>query len=105
MTLKQKVHDLVDELPDDSELLHEFCETAELNKALAKSMDDFKHGRVYSEEDFVAKVRELWRENRVSPSLQQALDESQEDVRHGRMYTSEEFMTKVNERWPLESST
>jgi hypothetical protein len=60
MTLKQKVHDLVDELPDDSELLHEFRETAELNKALAKGMDDLKNGRVYSEEEFMAKLRALW---------------------------------------------
>lgn len=60
MTLKQKVHDLVDELPDDSQLLHEFRETAELNKALAKGMDDLKNGRVYSEEEFMAKLQALW---------------------------------------------
>lgn len=58
MTLKQKVHDL--ELPDDSQLLHEFRETAELNKALAKGVGDLQNGRVYSEEEFISKVRALW---------------------------------------------
>lgn len=60
MTLKQEVHELIDEMPDDSVSLREFRETLRLNKAIAKGMDDVKNGRVYTAEEFMAKVRAKW---------------------------------------------
>ena len=60
MTLKEQIHVLVDELPDDSKVLKDFRETLRLNQALAEAYESSKAGRVYSAEEFVAKVNEKW---------------------------------------------
>lgn len=60
MTLKQQVHSLVDELPDDSPLLVEVHETLRMNRALGEALDDVREGRTYSAEQFMAKVGERW---------------------------------------------
>lgn len=60
MTLKQQVHDLVDELPDDSPLLAEVRETLRLNHAIGEAMEDVREGRTYTAEEFAAKVQERW---------------------------------------------
>lgn len=60
MTLKQQVHNLVDELPDDSPLLVEVRETLRMNRALGEALNDVREGRTYSAEDFMAKVEERW---------------------------------------------
>ena len=60
MTLKQQVHDLVNELPDDSPLLVEVRETLRMNRALGEAFDDVREGRVYDAEGFTAKVQERW---------------------------------------------
>ena len=60
MTLKQQVHDLVDELPDDSPLLAEVRETLRMNHAIGEAMEDVREGRTYGAEEFMAKVQERW---------------------------------------------
>lgn len=60
MTLKQQVHDLVDELPDDSPLLAEVRETLRMNHAIGEAMEDVREGRTYTAEEFTAKVQERW---------------------------------------------
>ena len=60
MTLKQKVHNLVDELPDDSPLLAEVRETLRMNHAIGEAMEDVREGRTYTAEEFTAKVQERW---------------------------------------------
>jgi len=60
MTLKQQVHDLVDELPDDSPLLVEVRETLRMNHAIGEAMEDVRGGRTFTAEDFLAKVEQQW---------------------------------------------
>ena len=60
MSLKQQIHALVDELPDDSPLLIEVRETLRLNQAIGVAMDDVREGRTYSAEEFMAKVQQRW---------------------------------------------
>ena len=60
MTLKQQIHDLVDDLPDDSPLLVEVRETLRMNHAIGEAMDDVREGRTYSAEEFTAKVEQRW---------------------------------------------
>ena len=58
MTLKQQVHELVEDLPDDSPLLAEVRETLRLNQAIGTAMDDVREGRTYTAEEFTAKAQE-----------------------------------------------
>ncbi len=58
MTLKQQIHNLVDELPDDSPLLVEVRETLRMNPALGEAFEDVREGRIYSAEAFMAKVHD-----------------------------------------------
>ena len=60
MTLKQQIHDLVDDLSDDSPLLVKICKTLLLNRSLGEALEDEREGRTYSEEEFVAKVQTRW---------------------------------------------
>lgn len=60
MTLKQQIHNLVDELPDNSPLLTEVRETLRMNHAIAEAMEDVREERTYSGEEFLAKVQERW---------------------------------------------
>ena len=60
MSLKQQIHALVDELPDDSPLLVEVRETLRMNHAIGEAMDDARKGRTYSGEEFMAKVEQRW---------------------------------------------
>ena len=60
MTLKQQIHDLVEDLPDDSPLLVEVRETLRMNHAIGEAMDDVREGRTYSAEEFTAKVERRW---------------------------------------------
>jgi len=60
MTLKQQIHELVDDLPDDSPLLVEVRETLRMNLAIGEAMEDVREGRIYSSEKFIAKVQERW---------------------------------------------
>ncbi len=60
MSLKQQVHALVDELPDNSPLLIEVRETLRMNHAIGEAMDDVREGRTYSAEEFKAKVQLRW---------------------------------------------
>lgn len=60
MTLKQQVHELVDELPDNSPLLAEVRETLRMNHAIGEAMDDVRAGRTFRAEEFTAKVQERW---------------------------------------------
>ena len=60
MTLKQQIHDLVDDLPDDSPLLAEVRETLRMNHAIGEAMEDVREGRTYGAEEFMAKVQQRW---------------------------------------------
>jgi hypothetical protein len=60
MTLKQEVHNLVEELPDNSPLLVEVRETLRMNCAIGEAMDDIRDGRILSAEELTAKVRQRW---------------------------------------------
>jgi len=60
MSLKQQIHALVDELPDDSPLLIEVRETLQMNHAIGEAMNDVCEGRTYGAEEFMAKVQERW---------------------------------------------
>ncbi len=60
MTLKQQIHNLVDELPDDSPLLVEVRETLRMKRALGEALADVREGRTYSAEEFMAKVHDRW---------------------------------------------
>ena len=60
MTLKQQIHDLVDELPDNSPVLVEVREALRMNHAIGEAMEDVRNGRTYGEEDFMARVQERW---------------------------------------------
>jgi hypothetical protein len=60
MSLKQQVQALLDELPDDSPLLVEVCETLQLNRAIAEAVQDVREGRTYEAAEFMAKVQSRW---------------------------------------------
>jgi len=60
MTVKQQIHDLVDDLPDDSPLLIEVREALRMNHAIGEAIDDVRNGRTYGAEDFMAKVQQRW---------------------------------------------
>ena len=60
MTLKQQIHDLVDDLPDDSPLLTEVRETLRMNHAIGEALEDVREGRTYVAEEFMAKVQQRW---------------------------------------------
>ncbi len=59
MTLKQQVHELVEELPDNSPLLVEVRETLRMNHAIGEAMDDVREVRTFGAEEFMAKVAVL----------------------------------------------
>ena len=60
VTLKQHIHQLVDELPNDSPLLLEVRDTLRMNHALAEAVEDVRAGRTYTAEEFTSKVQEQW---------------------------------------------
>ena len=60
MTLKQQIHDFVEELPDNSPLLVEVRESLWMNHAIGEAMDDVREGRTFSAEEFMAKVQGRW---------------------------------------------
>lgn len=60
MTLKQQIHALVEELPEDSPLLADVRETLRMNHAIGEAREDVREGRTYSAEQFLAKVQEQW---------------------------------------------
>jgi hypothetical protein len=60
MTLKEQVHALIDELPDDSPTLEEVRENLRLDQALAEAYEDIREGRTYTAEEFMAEVHKRW---------------------------------------------
>ena len=60
MTLKQQIHDLVEQLPDNSPLLVDVRETLRMNRAIGEALDDVREGRTFSAEEFTAKVQQRW---------------------------------------------
>ena len=56
VTLKQHVHELVDELPDDSPILAEVNETLRPNQAIGEAMEDSREGRTIEAGDFLKRV-------------------------------------------------
>jgi len=63
MSLKQQIHALVDDLPDDSPLLVEVRETLRMNHAIGEAMEDVREGRTYSADEFMVKVQQRWPRN------------------------------------------
>ena len=57
MSLKQQIHALVDDLPNDSALLVEVRETLRMNHAVGEAMEDVRVGLTYSADEFMAKVQ------------------------------------------------
>ncbi|HEY3902240.1 MAG TPA: hypothetical protein VGM54_26740 [Chthoniobacter sp.] len=60
MTLKQHIHEMVDDLPDDSPVLFELRETLRMNQALKEAVADIDEGRTFTSTEFMAKVQERW---------------------------------------------
>ena len=60
MTLKDEIHGLVDDLPEDSVMLLKFREALRMNRALDEAILDLRKGRTYYAESFTAKVQERW---------------------------------------------
>ncbi len=63
VTLKQHIHELVVELPDDSPILVEVNETLRLNQAIGEAMDDSREGRTIETHDFLKRLEERWPKN------------------------------------------
>jgi len=60
VVLKQNIHALVDELPDDSPVLVEVNETLRLNRAIGEALEDSREGRTIGADDFMKRVEERW---------------------------------------------
>lgn len=60
MTLKDEIHHLVNDLPEDSVVLLEFREALRMNRAIDEAMADLREGRTYEAQEFMAKVQERW---------------------------------------------
>jgi hypothetical protein len=58
MTLKQQIHQLLADLPEDSPMLLEFREALRMDRAIGEALQDVTEGRTYSAEDFTAKIQE-----------------------------------------------
>ena len=62
MSVKETVHRLIDELPDDSPWLLDLYEQARLKKALDEAEEDIKAGRVHTIEEVRARHAERCRQ-------------------------------------------
>ena len=62
MSVKEAIHRLIDEMPDDSPWLLDLYEQAQLKKALDDAEDDIKAGRVYTIEEIRARRAERCRQ-------------------------------------------
>ncbi|MBC8244924.1 MAG: hypothetical protein H8E20_11065 [Verrucomicrobia bacterium] len=60
MTLKQRVYQLVDELPEDSPLLAEVAETLRLNQGIGEALDDVREGRTFEAGEFTKRIEDRW---------------------------------------------
>jgi len=60
MTLKERAHQLVDSIPDDSPCLREVCEQLALEKAIDEGLEDLRGGRVIPAEEAIKELRERW---------------------------------------------
>ena len=60
MTLKQHIHELVEQLPDDSPVLLEVDETLRLNRAIGEALEDTRAGRTIASDAFMRRVQERW---------------------------------------------
>ena len=60
MSLKQQIHTVVDELPDDSPLFVDVRETLRMNHAIGEAMEDVREGRTYRAEEFMVKFQQRW---------------------------------------------
>jgi len=63
VTLKQHIHELVDELPDNSPILAEVNETLRPNQAIGEAMEDSREGRTIAAGEFLKRVEERWPKN------------------------------------------
>ena len=60
MSVKEAVHKLVDEMPDDAPALLDFYERMRLNRAIDKAREDVKAGRVITLEEAERRMEEKW---------------------------------------------
>jgi hypothetical protein len=60
MSVKQEVHELIDELPDDSASLREIRESLRMSKAITEAREDIRRGHFYTAEEFMAEVEKRW---------------------------------------------
>ncbi len=68
MTLKERAHQLIDAMPDDSPSLHEICENLALRNAIQEGLDDVAAGRVYPAEQVLAELKQRWAKRRSKSS-------------------------------------
>ena len=61
MSVKEAVHKLVDEMPDDAPELLDFYERARLSRAIEEGMADVRAGRVYPIEEVMERYEERCR--------------------------------------------
>lgn len=61
MSVKEAVHKLVDELPDDAPELLSFYERLRLSRAIEKGMEDVRAGRVSTPEEVLERYEERCR--------------------------------------------
>jgi hypothetical protein len=64
MSVKESIHQWVDELPDDSPALLDFYEQLRLDRALDEAKADIAAGRVLSLEEVRARYEEKCRQRR-----------------------------------------
>ena len=60
MSVKEAVHKLVDEMPDNAPALLDFYERMRLNRAIDKAREDVKAGRVITLEEAERRMEEKW---------------------------------------------
>ena len=62
-TLKEQVHQLIDDMPDDSQYLKDLLETLRLNQAIAEANEDVKAGRLIEADDMLKWAEEKWQKH------------------------------------------
>ena len=60
MSVKEAVHKLVDEMPDDAPELLDFYERLRLNRAIAEARQSIREGRYYTLEEVERMTEERW---------------------------------------------
>ena len=60
MSVKEAVHKLVDEMPEDAPELLDFYERAKLSRAIEEGMADVRAGRTITFDEMDRRMQEKW---------------------------------------------